>query len=76
MLDNFTPARAKEAVRLLEKGQFRTRVLIEASGGINEQNILEYAETGVDIVSLGEITHSPKALDMSLEITKVKKIRR
>ena len=72
MLDNFTPKQAGEAVRILEKKQLRVKVLIEASGGINEQNILEYAATGVDIVSVGEITHSPRALDLSLEITKVK----
>jgi nicotinate-nucleotide pyrophosphorylase (carboxylating) len=72
MLDNFTPKQTKGAVKILEKKQLRTRVLIEASGGINEQNILEYAATGVDIISVGEITHSPRALNMSLEITKVK----
>lgn len=71
MLDNFSPRQAREAVQMLEKKQLRAGVLIEASGGINEQNILEYAATGVDIVSLGEITHSPRALDLSLEITKV-----
>lgn len=72
MLDNFTPEQAKEAVKLLGKRQLRARVLVEASGGIREQNILEYAASGVDIVSLGEITHSSKALDLSLEIRKVK----
>jgi nicotinate-nucleotide pyrophosphorylase (carboxylating) len=45
--------------------------LLEASGGITSENIVEYASTGVDIVSLGEITDSPKALDISLEITKI-----
>lgn len=76
MLDNFSPKQAKEAVRLLEKKQLRTKVLIEASGGIDEQNILEYAKAGVDTVSVGEITHSPRALDLSLEITRVKKPQR
>lgn len=70
MLDNFTPKQVKEAIELLKKKQLRSKVLVEASGGITEQNILEYASTGVDIVSLGEITHSVQALDISLEITK------
>jgi nicotinate-nucleotide pyrophosphorylase (carboxylating) len=73
MLDNFTPKQAKDAINLLRKKGFRDKVLVEASGGITEQNILEYAESGVDIVSLGEITHSARALDMSLEITSVRK---
>jgi len=73
MLDNFTPKQAKEAVDLLKDRRIRNRVLVEASGGITEQNILKYAAAGVDIVSLGEITQSARALDMSLEITKVQK---
>jgi len=73
MLDNFTPKQAKQAINLLQKKGFRDKVLVEASGGITERNILEYAESGVDIVSLGEITQNAKALDMSLEIASVKK---
>jgi nicotinate-nucleotide pyrophosphorylase (carboxylating) len=71
MLDNFSPRQIKEAVRLLRKEGFFGKVLLEASGGITAENIIEYSSTGVDIVSLGEITDSPKALDISLEITKV-----
>jgi len=73
MLDNFTPKQVKDAINLLKKNQIRDKVLVEASGGITEQNILEYAATGVDIVSLGEITQSVKALDISLEITNIRK---
>jgi len=73
MLDNLSPKEVRAAISLLRKNRLRDRVLIEASGGINEQNILEYAATGVDIVSLGEITDSPKAIDISLEIKRVKK---
>jgi len=72
MLDNFSPSKIGETITLLEKKGMRDKILIEASGGINEQNILEYAATRVDIVSIGEITDSVKALDMSLEVTKVK----
>ena len=43
-------------------------ILVEASGGINKNNIEEYSKTGVDIISLGFLTHSAKALDLSLEI--------
>jgi nicotinate-nucleotide pyrophosphorylase (carboxylating) len=73
MLDNFTPRQINEAINLLRKKGPRDKVLVEASGGITEQNVLEYASSGVDIVSLGEITHSAKALDMSLEITRARK---
>lgn len=73
MLDNFSPKQLKEAVRLLKKAGFHGKLLLEASGGITAENILTYASTGIDIVSLGEITHSPKALDISLEIRKIRK---
>jgi nicotinate-nucleotide pyrophosphorylase (carboxylating) len=71
MLDNFSPEQTEKAVKLLKKERFFGRVLLEASGGITAENILAYALKGVDIVSLGEITHSTKALDVSLEITKI-----
>lgn len=72
MLDNFSPKQVEEAVKLLKKAGYYGKVMLEASGGITAENILEYASKGVDIISLGEITHSVKALDISLEITKVK----
>jgi len=62
MLDNFTPGLLKEAVELI-KGRFET----EASGGITKENIRSYAETGVDYISVGAITHHIKSLDMSLK---------
>jgi len=73
MLDNFSPQQIKNTIVLLDREGLRSKVLIEASGGINEQNVLEFAATGVDILSLGEITDSVKALDMSLEVVKVRK---
>jgi nicotinate-nucleotide pyrophosphorylase (carboxylating) len=63
MLDNFSPAEIKEAVALIGK-----KMEIEASGGINEDNLREYAETGVDFISLGALTHSAGSLDLSLKI--------
>ncbi len=62
MLDNFSPEKLKEAVELIN-GKYET----EASGGINESNIREYAETGVDFISVGSLTHHIKSLDLSLK---------
>ncbi|MEM2102269.1 MAG: carboxylating nicotinate-nucleotide diphosphorylase [Candidatus Bathyarchaeia archaeon] len=76
MLDNFSPARIRKTLELLEKNGLRGKVLIEASGGINEENVLEFASTGVDVLSLGAITQSAKALDISLEVVKVRKAKR
>lgn len=72
MLDNFSPKQVEEAVILLKKAGFFGKVLLEASGGITVDNILDFASKGVNIISLGEITHSAKALDISLEITSFK----
>jgi len=72
MLDNFSPKQIREAVRALKKAGFFGKILLEISGGITEQNLLEYASTQVNSISMGELTHSVKALDISLEITKVK----
>jgi len=72
MLDNFSPKQIREAVEALKKAGFFGKVLLEISGGITEQNLLEYASTQVGIISMGELTHSVKALDISLEITKLK----
>jgi len=73
MLDNFTPKDVKKTVEKLRKERLRGKVLIEASGKINEENILEFAAAGVDIISLGSLTHSVKALDVSLEIIETKR---
>ncbi len=70
MLDNFSPAQTKEAVDLFRKKGL-CGALVEASGGITEDNLLDYAKAGVDLISLGGLTHSVKALDISLEIVKV-----
>lgn len=61
MLDNFSPELLKEAV-LLINGRFET----EASGGITLQTLRTYAETGVDFISSGALTHSVKSLDFSM----------
>ena len=64
MLDNFTPAATKEAVQIVNG-----RVELESSGGITSETIRSYAETGVDYISVGALTHSVKGLDMSLIAT-------
>jgi nicotinate-nucleotide pyrophosphorylase (carboxylating) len=68
MLDNFAPKNIRKAIELLKKEGLYGKILLEASGGITTKNFMEFASTGVDIVSLGEITASPKTLDISLEI--------
>jgi nicotinate-nucleotide pyrophosphorylase (carboxylating) len=69
MLDNFSPKQAKEASEMLRNAGFGD-VLIEVSGGITSETLREYAMAQVDIISMGELTHSVKALDISLEIVK------
>ncbi len=63
LLDNMSPEEMKEAVRMA-KG----KCLTEASGGVNLKNVKAIAKTGVDFISVGAITHSIKALDISLEV--------
>jgi nicotinate-nucleotide pyrophosphorylase (carboxylating) len=62
MLDNFNFDDLRTAVKLIDH-----RYVTEASGGITEENITEYAECGVDYISMGALTHSVKSLDMSLK---------
>jgi len=62
MFDNFTVEHVKKGVEMVQN-QYET----EASGNINEQTIRQYAETGVDFISVGALTHSVKSLDMSLK---------
>src|SRR5437870_4801604 len=65
MLDNYSPKQATAAVKLIG-GAFE----VEASGGITEKNIREYAKAGVDFISIGALTHHVKGLDMSLKASK------
>lgn len=63
MLDNMTPAEIRRAVELIDG-----RALVEASGGVTLEQVEEVAATGVDYISVGALTHSVKALDLSLEL--------
>jgi nicotinate-nucleotide pyrophosphorylase (carboxylating) len=73
LLDNMTPREARNSVSLLIGKSLRDRVLVEASGGITKENLASYAKTGVDVISVGAITHSASAIDMSLEIRSSRK---
>ena len=64
LLDNMTPEQARRAVELVAG-----RAQLEASGGISLDNVRAYAETGVDFISIGALTHSARSLDVSLEVT-------
>jgi len=70
MLDNMNIETMKQAVAMIDG-----RALVEASGGIDEQSIVEIAKTGVDIISVGALTHSVKALDISLDIGEIKIVK-
>lgn len=66
MLDNFSFEQIREALKIIG-GRFP----VEASGGITPDNVREYAETGVDYVSMGYLTHSVRSLDLSLKAVKM-----
>lgn len=66
MLDNMDPETMRQAVE-----RVAGRAVLEASGGINADNLEEVAKTGVDYISMGALTHSVKALDLSLDIVSV-----
>lgn len=67
MLDNFEISEMKKAVKLING-----KSLVEASGNVNSETVKPIAETGVDFISVGAITHSVKALDISLELKLIK----
>jgi len=68
LLDNMTAKEVERSVALLKAKNLRNQVLVEASGGIRKENLASYAQTGVDVISVGAITHSAPAIDMNLEI--------
>ena len=68
MLDNMSPELALNTLNALEEKDLRKDVLIEISGGITEENILDYAPLDVDIISLGSLTHATPSLNFSLDM--------
>lgn len=70
MLDNLTPRQVRSVVDALKKKGLRKKVMIEVSGGVTHKNAKQYAAADIDMISIGSLTHSVKAVDMSLAITK------
>ena len=68
LLDNMSPAETREAVRAVRSSADGHRVVIESSGGITLETTRQYAEAGVDLISVGALTHSAPAVDISLEL--------
>ena len=68
MFDNMSPDEAQNTLTALEEKGLRDNVLVEISGGITEENILDYAPLDVDIISLGSLTHATPSLNFSLDM--------
>ena len=66
MLDNMDPKQAKEAAAIVKR-EMGSSCLVEVSGNINLNNLEDYCKTGIDLISVGYITHSAPAIDFSLE---------
>ena len=69
LLDNMKPDTVRKTVILLKEKGLRDRIILEASGGIRKENLSSYVKTGVDVISVGAITHSARSIDISMEIT-------
>lgn len=69
MLDNMPPEAVRETLEILKEKGLRDSVIVEASGGIFQENLKGYAKTGVDVISMGSLIHKSRWIDMSLEIT-------
>ncbi|MCX8030169.1 MAG: carboxylating nicotinate-nucleotide diphosphorylase [Thermodesulfovibrionales bacterium] len=69
MLDNMSIETMIEAVRIRDKycSDFKKKILLEASGGVNIENVRKIAETGIDFISIGALTHSARAVDISMK---------
>ena len=68
MLDNMQPEAVKETLKILEEKGLRNSVIVEASGGISQSNLEDYAKTGVDVISMGSLVHKASWIDFSLEM--------
>ena len=66
MLDNFKPSDALRTIRTIHEQKDGSKIIFELSGGINETNIQDYDQIGANVISLGSLTHSSKALNISL----------
>jgi len=68
MLDNMTPGQVGAVLEMLRREELWNHTLVEASGGISESNLLEYAACGADAISVGALTHSARVLDLHQRI--------
>lgn len=69
LLDNMTPEQTLEAVALVRSTPGGEQILLESSGGVTLETVRHYAEAGVNLISVGALTHSAPAVDISLEVT-------
>lgn len=69
MLDNMEPSEVTDTIDRLRKENIPEHVIIEISGGINMENLDDYAKTGADVISMGSLIHRSRWIDISLEIT-------
>jgi len=76
MLDNMSLEEAERTLKALEAAGLRDKVMIEISGGITETNLLDYARLKPDVISLGFLTHSIRAIDISLEVVEIKRMNK
>jgi nicotinate-nucleotide pyrophosphorylase (carboxylating) len=68
LLDNMSPDTIKKAIKIIKNSDNNNIIHVEASGGINLDNLEQYAKTGIEVISVGCLTHSVKAADIHLEI--------
>jgi nicotinate-nucleotide pyrophosphorylase (carboxylating) len=68
MLDNMSPSEVISTVEKLRHEGLRNRVIVEVSGGINTENLAEYAKTGIDVISMGSLIHKAQWADLSMEM--------
>jgi nicotinate-nucleotide pyrophosphorylase (carboxylating) len=71
LLDNFTPSRMRDAVKSIRAAVAPRKIVLEASGGVRLDTVRDFAETGVDRISIGALTHSVKSQDVTLDIEKL-----
>jgi nicotinate-nucleotide pyrophosphorylase (carboxylating) len=68
LLDNMSPSLVRQAIERVRKHDPRRRMRVEASGGITLENVWQFAEAGPDWISIGALTHSAPAVDLSFEV--------
>lgn len=73
LLDNMTPEQVTAVVKKLRQLKLTPTPILEVSGNISPENIIKYAKTGIDVISMGWLTHSVPALDLSIDILPVKR---